>query len=337
MGLLKGNAAYTMFRVVPRKGQNDYQVQRLANTAIFDDLYNQFAWLDGAVHNDALRRGWVSAIDPSSTDPFSSATALRAFSLREDKVSINPTYKKICIRRAEEAWKLEHGVERVPRTIRTELKDDVTTHLLERALPAVSLTDVLLDPEKRRLYIFASSASAVEATRAYFSECFDVSLELDDTQDEGGKDFLLWLWMHVGEGSTPEIWAEDRLTLLKWGTGEKTIVVDEDPAEAQDALRALVGEKRPCDFRCVINDADLEYKVAVVAEGDRAMVTKLGLPATTGSSDPKEKLDERISIFLGFIEMFARLQQEAADAAENSTTWQERVNEWIETRTELLT
>lgn len=334
MGLMKGNLAYTKFSIVPREKKDDITVEQLTSTETFVEMFDTYAWVDSV---GGSKRGWVSPLDPSEGRAHRVAPRYWAFSLREDKISINATYKKIRISQAERSWMDAHGASRVPISVRRDLRDAITTDLTERALPAVQLVDVLCSPADRAVYVFSTSANQIEVVREFFCETFDVSLRVEPTaKDEAdASGHLVWLWLRSQQsGGQPEVASEDRLTLTRWGTGEKTIVVGEEPSTSEDALRGLLGGKRPTDFRFTLKTNDHEFKLGVALVGDDVVVTRMAVPPVTGTGE--EKLDERVSLFLTAEDELAGLFVESCNAREDQEDWKRQVADWIATKTDAL-
>jgi hypothetical protein len=324
MGLSKGNMTVVRFAVKPRAGAPDVAVEALGDTQGFDSAYEPYAWVDNTPPRDGVRRGWVHPCDPTRPDFASVNPSAYAFTLREDKIAINATYKKIAVTDAENRRKETLGVTKLSRSDRKDIKEAVLEDLQRRALPSVTLVDVVYVPKSRMLYVFSSSASQIELATNYFSECFDVFLDRFDGIEGAGYDHLLWVWMQEAK----EIVVEDRLTLERVGTGEKTIVVGEDPGTSEDAKYGLSRGKRPSELRFLFTVDDHVFKVGLVASGAGTTISRLGAPKVAAAT-PEELLDERWGLCSLVVDRLDHLAEVSA-AEREAAGWDKRAAAWID-------
>lgn len=325
MGLLKGNMAVTRFVVTPTEKGTDASVESLTQSEVFENAFRYYAWDDTEVPRDGVKRGWVHPSEPTDGRSVHLNPGMYGFSLREDKININATFKRIAIRQAEKNRLDALEREKLSREERRAIKEAVLEDLARRALPTVSLVDLVYDPKGRILYVLSTSSAQTETAAAYFAECFGVRLtHRESPLAESSRDFLLWLWMQNDDG---KITVEDRLTLTAAGTGEKMIVVGEDPAKSADAGYGLSTGKRPSELRFMLDVDDHEFKLGLVASGDGVVISRLGAPRVAGKAD--ELLDERWGLLQIVLTNLDKLEEKAAEAREDEKAWERKADAWI--------
>lgn len=117
------------------------------------------------------------------------------FALRVDKKSLpralfNATVAKRC-----EAWCEESGVERCPRSIKTQIKEELEDEWLKRALPRVAVTEAVWNLTDGYLLLHSMSETVADRFRKRFHQTFGLQLApwspLDWMEDGSEVDALM--------------------------------------------------------------------------------------------------------------------------------------------------
>jgi hypothetical protein len=131
---------------------------------------------DGLPKQEAF--GWVAihdalVVELAPSDIFFQQYALLGF--RYDRRVAPAKLVRLECRRAEEERKRQQGLERLGRTIRREIKEEVAARLLLRALPSPSLFECAWDLERNSVYFTGKSRGPREAFQALFRETCGVA------------------------------------------------------------------------------------------------------------------------------------------------------------------
>ena len=121
--------------------------------------------------------GWIGAHDPlfvnfTAADLFFQHHLVVGF--RHDRRAVPAKLLFLERRRAEAARLAELGYERLPRSIRNEIKEDVQARLMLRALPVPRLFDCVWNLENGRVYLTGKAKVIREAFQDLFRETFGV-------------------------------------------------------------------------------------------------------------------------------------------------------------------
>lgn len=131
---------------------------------------------DGLPKQEAF--GWVAIHDPlvvevAPSDVFFQQYVLLGF--RYDRRVAPAKLVRLECRRAEQERRESSGLERLPRTMRREIKEEVAARLLLRALPSPQLFECAWDLERSTVYFTGKARAPREAFAALFRETFGVS------------------------------------------------------------------------------------------------------------------------------------------------------------------
>jgi DNA recombination-dependent growth factor C len=122
--------------------------------------------------------GWVAIHDPLTTDFATSDLFFQQYlvlGFRFDTRAVPAKLAWMERRRAESARKAEQNVERLGRAARREIKEDVESNLLARALPNPKLFDCAWNLETEAVYFTGKLKRAREAFSSLFSDTFGVA------------------------------------------------------------------------------------------------------------------------------------------------------------------
>ena len=117
------------------------------------------------------------------------------FALRVDKKRLPAKLFAATLEKKLEAWKKEKEVERVPASIRTEMKDALENEWLRSTLPSVAVTEAVWHLDEGWLILHGMSDAIADRFRKRFFRTFGFRLvpwsPLDWIGDQGRIDSLL--------------------------------------------------------------------------------------------------------------------------------------------------
>lgn len=122
--------------------------------------------------------GWVAIHDPLVTEVEPSDIFFQQYAVlgfRYDRRAAPAKLVRLERRRAEEERRREQGLERLGRTVRREIKEEVAARLLSQALPSPQLFECAWNLETHTLYFTGKSRAPREAFAALFRETCGVT------------------------------------------------------------------------------------------------------------------------------------------------------------------
>jgi recombination associated protein RdgC len=122
--------------------------------------------------------GWVDIHDPLSTTLGPADLFFQQFlvvGFRYDRRAVPAKLLFLERRRAENAMRVERGMDRLGAAIRKQIKADVEARLLARALPTPRLYDCVWNLETGRVYLTGKQRAAREAFVEHFRQTFGVT------------------------------------------------------------------------------------------------------------------------------------------------------------------
>lgn len=170
MGFLASSSSIVRF-IAPPPRRLDREavaaaVRRRAFRELGDDGGTPHAW------------GWVGVHDPLATELTPTDLFFQHFlvvGFRYDRRAVPAKLLALERRREEAALAAERGVERIGRAARKQIKVDVETRLLMRALPVPRLFDCAWNLATGRVYFSGKLRAAREAFCEVFAETFGVA------------------------------------------------------------------------------------------------------------------------------------------------------------------
>lgn len=170
MGFLSASSTIVRLHARPPKNVDRLAVAQAVSRQAFreDELGSAKAEASGWV---AIHDPMVTVFDPS--DLFFQQYIVIGF--RFDKRAVPAKLAWIERRRAEAARKAEHNLERIGKSLRREIKEDVESNLLARALPNPKLFECAWNLETEVVYFTGKLKSAREAFTTLFRETFGVT------------------------------------------------------------------------------------------------------------------------------------------------------------------
>lgn len=171
MGFLSATSSIVRLHAKPPPGLNRDSVARAVSERAFRDHDE-----DGMPKAEAF--GWVAIHDPmvttfDATDLFFQQYLVVGF--RFDRRAIPAKLAWMERRRAEDERKSEQDVERLSRDTKREIKQDVESSLMTRALPNPKLFDCAWNLETEVVYFTGKPKSARECFAALFRDTFGVT------------------------------------------------------------------------------------------------------------------------------------------------------------------
>ena len=177
MGIIKGSGAtFTRFRIIDPISDELWQEipSKLKKFAITD--------IDELAEERAF--GWTNIDDMLDTEFHRSTPekgAYLAFSLRLDTRRVPPAvlnkHFTIALREEEEKNK-EEGKKFISRERRKEIKEQVKFRLMQRYLPIPAVFDVVWNIQSNYIYLGSTQSKIIEMFGSYFTETFDLHLEI---------------------------------------------------------------------------------------------------------------------------------------------------------------
>lgn len=173
MGLLNGGVTARRFRVVgdlPDAWRDQFR-ERLTK--------NAFREPPTRVAKEEIE-GWVRVQNLLDTD-FDDFNlwlfqAFAVFSLRVDKKVLPGKLLSAHVDKKCREWARERGVERVPASIRKEIKEKMETEWLDRAFPRVAVTELAWNVTEGWALIGTTSEKTIDRIRKRFSRTFQLDL-----------------------------------------------------------------------------------------------------------------------------------------------------------------
>ena len=170
MGFLSGSTTVVRLAAVPPPQLDREALARAVTRRAFREID-----ADGGDATESA--GWVAIHDPlvtrfDTTDLFFQHYLVVGF--RFDRRAVPAKLLSLERRRAEEALKAERGLERLGAAARKEVKIEVESRLLLRALPVPRLFDCVWNLELGRIYFSGRSRRAVELFTELFRQTFGV-------------------------------------------------------------------------------------------------------------------------------------------------------------------
>ncbi len=157
----------------------------------------EYAFREAAaqVAPEKLADGWCSIrqmLDVSfedSTHVFLGPGAdILRFGFRTDKRMVPGALVRATVEKQASAWCRDHGAERCPAAMKRQIKDEIVADFLRRAIPRISMTNVVYRPVEGKVWFDTFTASEVDRFRKRFFRCFGVKLvpvSPLDSLDEG--------------------------------------------------------------------------------------------------------------------------------------------------------
>lgn len=127
---------------------------------------------------DMEKLGWCSFENEEPLQPIHSNDLL-LFGARLDEVRIPGPLWKQRYRKLEEAWLLENGVRKVPKSVQADLWEQAMRYLRRRVPPSVKHFECVLHLERGELYVFAPRAMA-DAIAELFTQNTGIDLQRED-------------------------------------------------------------------------------------------------------------------------------------------------------------
>ena len=171
MGFLSATSSIVRLHATPPKNINRVAIAESVSKGAFRD-HDDF----GMPKTQAS--GWVAIHDPMQTEFDSSDLFFQQYlvvGFRFDTRAVPSKLAWIERRRVEEERKAQENLERIGRTLRKEIKEDVESNLLARALPNPKLFECAWNLETEAVYFTGKLKSAREAFTTLFRDTFGVT------------------------------------------------------------------------------------------------------------------------------------------------------------------
>jgi hypothetical protein len=171
MGLLSGSASYVRFVVEGKPPENFWEfIAERVSLFSFKDIDDSY---------DENSLGWVSLLNMFDSDFNFGSYASGNFvtlSLRFDERKVSPIILKKFVQKEEERIKKEKQIQKIPRSLRVEIKERVRSELIKKANPLPSVWDLCWNIADSTLLFFSTNKKAHSLLEDHFRKTFDMSL-----------------------------------------------------------------------------------------------------------------------------------------------------------------
>jgi hypothetical protein len=294
MPVLSGAYAARRFRVT---GNPDAASPTTAAAALEANAF-PFDW-KGA----GTKAGWVSVdnlLDAQFVGPRDWVVGnYYVFTMRFDNRQVAPSLLKAHLDKACDAWLKEHGRTRIPREVKRELKENISTELVQKMNPRTRTYDVCWDLTTNIVSFSGLTDTLVDQFRMLFQRTFDCTIEPvhpmgDEVKTSEVSDFYLWLWWALENGGDLEVedsTIDGRITLAD--TTATTTIAAEVLQQVPEARLAALNGKRPTSVKMSVTFNELQF--AFTLQGSD--IDLVGLKIPDGSGDAKgQRFDREASI-----------------------------------------
>lgn len=190
MGLLKGKASFTTFKVPTF-------VQTFDIITFVRDQLRAFAFRDIDDTFDNVSVGWVSIHDMFSVDFSSAITSYYvAMALRIDERTVPGAVFRKFVAKEEQRFREERQVRRLSRMTRLQIKERVHAELVRKAKPAPKVVEMVWNTHLSTLTVFTTGSRVLNIVEAFFKETFGLAINQTVNDDDLSirRDFLTWLF-----------------------------------------------------------------------------------------------------------------------------------------------
>ena len=173
MGLIKGNASFTRFRVIDNLPDNYFE--------LYVPLIQRFAYknLDEGA-SESRSEGWVSITDMLDYE-FASMDFFKepylALAWRIDSKKVHPQAIKRYCREAEREIMMKESLEFLSRSRRREISESVKAMLTSRAIPITVTYDMIWNLQAGIIYFGGISNKVCDEFRSYFIKTFNLNIQ----------------------------------------------------------------------------------------------------------------------------------------------------------------
>lgn len=202
MGVLSGAVTARRLAVV---GEVPEGFRELYAEALNDNAFRE----PPSLEKGQVVEGWVQIHNLLDTD-FSNLDKwlynnYAIFALRTDKKSLPAKLFRATLEKKLEEWCEEHERERVPASVKTDIREALEADWLKRTLPRVGMTELCWNITTGEVTLHSHSDSVLDAIRKRFHRTFGLQLvrisPLDAVKDEAMREQLMSLGLSELGGS----------------------------------------------------------------------------------------------------------------------------------------
>ncbi len=191
MGLVSGSASFVRFGVNGELPENswDFIADRVAS----------FSFVDIDESYDEYSIGWVSVLNMFDAGFRYGSYGVGDYvvlSLRIDERKVSPVLLKKFVLKEEERVKQEKQIPRIPRSMKVEIKERVSTELIRKSAPVPAVYDLCWNLSDGIVLFFTTNKKAHVLLEDFFKESFGLLLKqqipyivaehlLNDVQHQG--------------------------------------------------------------------------------------------------------------------------------------------------------
>lgn len=224
-------------------------------------------------------------------------------SLRIDTKSAPAALVKAEYDRRIKAWRSENKAAHVPRDVRKDLKEQVTSEILSVTSARTKVVDFVWNTHENWVTLGHLSDSVADLFVRTFSSMTGLALTPwspfgEEVPVDMPGDFYLWLWWQIENGDVPAVnaaWLDGKIVLK--GRGSETTCTGEEVEKHPEPRTAIRSGKRPVVVKLKVSDNDLEY--AFTMTGPDLNISSLKLPEgeTTSRIDREASILDRLGAY----------------------------------------
>ena len=317
--------------------------------------------------------GWVTGrhlLDRNITEDTAYVASLLRLTLMKAQRKIPPALLRAECKMEELAQLAATGMAYLKRSVKSEIKREVTERLLPNMPPTLTGIDIVYDPRTKILYAAASSEKQIDALTIMFSRAtgadiipviagtaaayrkqmdlrdlpptsFSPEVENGLAGESIGQDFLTWLWFYSEargglmsiNGVDYAIMIDGPLTFVHEGDGAHEMVLRKGtPLVSSEAKTALVSGKKL--KRAKVTLARGEDMWPVTMDAEEFMFRGLKLPKGE-AIDPVGRFEERMMMVNLFQETLLTFLDRFLDERVDADAWdktQAEIHRWVTER-----
>ena len=292
-----------------------------------------------------MKTGWVS-LDNLLDAKFTGSRdwivgSYYVFSMRVDNRTVPAPLLRAHVEKAAEEWRKEHERSRIPREVKREIKERISSELLDKTAARTRTFDVCWDQTTSTVGFSGLTDTLVDQFRMLFQQTFGCTLEPMHAMGEEVKltevsDFYLWLWWACETGAeldVEEAVVDGRITLTNLNA-TTTVAADHLDQVPEARVAALKG-KRPTSLRLAVKFNELAFSFTL--QGVDIDMTGLKIP--DGSGEAKGQRFDREAMILDRMSLHEAVQDKVQDWVKRyevvrAASWdawlQNDCNPWLE-------
>lgn len=367
MGLMSNTASISQFRVI--EGQLPPSEERYE---WLKEILQRYRFIDIRDRADEISVGFVELQDHARSE-FDNPGAVWigdyiCFTIRQDVRRVPAAILNETLRERTDEWLQEHpGMQRVPKSLREDMKEAVRGQLLAKTLPSPATFDVSWNTATGIVTLASTGRKGIDLLTDIFPRAFsgfrlraitpyDRALQIatafgmDEAMEKAnlagseavmdliasnkwlGQDFLLWL-LHAGmNGSTDgdqRYWIDTKIVLHQASEdGHQTVSIAGPQHRLPEVKAAIRDGKKITDATIYLEDCEDTWRMTL--KGDTFFFCSFKCPAVTLERDDlTDQANEQQAVFLERMHLLEKGQHLLEQAMERFLR-DRLTEEWID-------